>query len=461
MQRILIKNRTILLSGLSEEEHQIRKILLDSLEAAISSVEPRKLVRRCVKLVDSVMNINETKYNLDRFRNIFVIGGGKASGAMAESVNDILKDRIKSGVVNVPSNTASRFKTGRIELNEAGHPVPDERGVEGVKKMLTVVESLDEKDLVICLISGGGSSLLPLPAEGILLKDLQLTTKLLLKSGAHIGELNAVRKHISQIKGGKLAQKLYPAEVISLIISDVVDNSLETIASGLTSPDGTTYQEAVNVLKKYRLWLSTPLSIRKVLNEGAAGIIAETPKPKDSVFRRVRNLIIGSGNIACKTAANNLGRSGLNTLILATHLRGEAIKAGSSLSKMALDVKKSNNPIRAPAAIIAGGETTVAVRGKGIGGRNQEVALSFALNIDGLKGITFASIDTDGIDGASDVAGALVDGTTIARARENSIDAHSLLNDNDSYCFFSTVGGHIFTGPTFTNVNDLAIMIIT
>ncbi|MFQ6135044.1 MAG: glycerate kinase, partial [Nitrososphaerales archaeon] len=316
-------------------------------------------------------------------------------------------------------------------------------------------------DLVICLISGGGSALIPLPAEGISLEDIQQVTLRLLRSGAPIGELNAVRKHLSEIKGGQLAKKLYPAEVMSLIISDVVGDSLETIASGPTSPDRTTYQDAVKILKKYRLWQISPPQIRRVLSEGAAGGIGETPKPGDPVFQRVRNMTIGGGSIACKAAAESLSRAGLNTLVLITHLEGEARDAGLFLSTVALDVEASNRPVKKPAAIIAGGETTVAVRGNGLGGRNQEVALSFASKIDGLRKVAFASMDTDGLDGNSDAAGAVVDGTTISRAREKGLDAWQFLDRNDSYSFFSKVGGLIFTGATFTNVNDLAVMVLT
>ncbi|MEE9586302.1 MAG: glycerate kinase [Nitrososphaerales archaeon] len=455
-----IKNRRTLLSGLPEEEHRARRLVLDAIEAAISSVDPRTLVQHHMEVLNGKLLIDRHRYDLNSLGRIFVIGGGKASGAMAEAMNQILGDRIHRGIVNVQTGTASSFEAGRIELNEARHPVPDDQGVESVKKMLNLVEDVDGRDLVICLISGGGSALIPMPTEGISLEDMQHVTQSLLRSGAHIGELNAVRKHLSGIKGGQLAKKLYPAEVLSLIISDVVGDSLETIASGPTSPDRSTYQDAVQVLKKYRLWQKSPPQVRRLLSKGMAGEISETPKPGDPIFQRVQNKIIGGGSIACKTAAESLSREGLNTLVLPTYLKGEARDAGISLSMMALDVETSNRPVKKPAAIIVGGETTVAVRGNGVGGRNQEVALSFASKIDGMKDVVFASIDTDGLDGNSDAAGAVVDGATMNRAREKGLDALKFLERNDSYSFFSEVGGLILTGTTFTNVNDIAVMVL-
>ncbi|MEM3579601.1 MAG: glycerate kinase, partial [Candidatus Bathyarchaeia archaeon] len=330
----------------------------------------------------------------------------------------------------------------------------------GTRRMLEIAENADEKDLIICLISGGGSSLMPMPRDGISLADKREITDALLKCGATINEINTVRKHISNFKGGWLAKKAYPATIINLILSDVVGDPLDFIASGPTVPDSTTFKDAINVLKKYNLWEKAPESIRRVLTDGEKGIIPETPKEGDEAFKKVFNIVIGNNRLASQKAKEYLASQGLNTLLLTTTLEGEARHVGTILSAIANEAAKYDNPIAKPAGIIAGGETTVKVIGKGIGGRNQEIALSAAKKLSGIEGAVIASLSTDGIDGPTDAAGAIVDGKTLTKAHEMGLNTEKFLAENDSYHFFAKLGDLIFTGPTGTNVNDISVIVV-
>lgn len=395
---------------------------------------------------------------MKEFRNVYVVGGGKASGSMAEALEQILDNRIKDGIVNVPYNSKSR--TNIIRIHGASHPIPDEKGVEGTRRMLEIAENADEKDLIICLISGGGSSLMPMPRNGISLVDKQKMTEALLKCGATINEINTVRKHISDFKGGWLAKKAYPATIVNLILSDVVGDPLDFIASGPTVPDSTTFTDAINVLKKYKLWEEAPESIRKVLADGEKGIIPETPKENDEAFKKVFNIVIGNNRLASQTAKEYLSSQGLNTILLTATLEGEAKHVGTMLSAIANEISKSGNPIAKPAGIVAGGETTVTVAGKGVGGRNQEIALSAAKKLSGIKGAVIASLSTDGVDGPTDAAGAVVDGKTLAKALGMGLNPEKFLAENDSYRFFAELDDLIFTGPTGTNVNDISVIVV-
>jgi glycerate 2-kinase len=324
--------------------------------------------------------------------------------------------------------------------------------------MLELVGKPMASDLVICLLSGGGSALLPMPAKGLRLPDIQKVTKLLLKSGAEIHEVNVVRKHLSGIAGGRLAERLYPAQVLSLIISDVVGDNLDSIASGPTAPDPSTYLDALAVLAKYNLVGEVPANVRKTLDDGMLGRIAETPKASSKVFASIHNLVVGSNKLSCRAAADLFRRGGYATTILTMRIQGEASEVGKRFSGLLLEMREKSSPSR-PACIIAGGETSVTVRGGGIGGRNQELALSVALGIAGLDGVYFASMGTDGLDGGTNAAGAIVDGGVIERALRKGLDAESYIKGNDSHAFFKKVGGLIMTGATGTNVNDIMIAI--
>ncbi len=456
----IINQKELVENAIFEEDKRARRALLRILEMALNSVEPKAAIKGQIYRVENKLVVGDLTFNLDEFRRIFVVGGGKAGGAMAEALEEMLGDRITRGVVNVLRGTKSRFRTSRIILNEASHPIPDEDGMRGAEAMIKLAEEAGEKDLVICLISGGGSALMPLPAEGITLRDQQILTDLLLKSGASINEINAVRKHISKLKGGQLAKAAYPATLISLVLSDVVGDPLDSIASGPTVPDTTTFRDAILVLKKYNLWERTPEAIRNWLEAGFRGVVPETPKPGDEVFNRSYAVIVGNNRLAALAARDKAEKMGFNTLFLSSMIEGEARHVGTVYAGIVREILASDNPIPRPAVVIAGGETTVTVTGKGRGGRNQELVLSASLKMDGLRGVAIASIGTDGIDGPTDAAGAIADGQTAARARNKNLDLLEFLMDNNSYAFFSELGDLIFTGPTGTNVNDLTVMVV-
>ena len=455
-----IKNKEELINNSkSPFDRKARKLALDSLETALKAADPRGLIKSKVKLKEGLLTINKHLFDLKKFHNIFVVGGGKASGLMAEALEIILKDRITDGCLNVPY-ASGHYEVRRIKLQEASHPVPDEAGVKGTRRMLDFANQADENDLIICLISGGGSSLMPLPRDEISLQDKKIVTEALLKSGASINEINAVRKHISDFKGGWLAKKAYPATVINLLLSDVVGDPLDVIASGPTVPDTTTFQDAIKVLKKHTVWNKVPESVKKTLLNGEKGQVSETPKTHDAAFKRVYNFIVGNNRSASLAAYDELRDAGLNTLFLTSYMEGEARHVGRMFAAIVREIVASGKPIPKPSGIVTGGETTVTVVGEGAGGRNQETALGAALKIDGVKGAVIASISTDGIDGPTDAAGALADGKTILRSRELELNAEELLADNNSYAFFSKLSDLIFTGPTGTNVNDISVIVV-
>ena len=422
-------------------------------------MDPGEAVRRSFSVSGTHLTIREDEWDLDLFEGIHVIGGGKACGAMAEAIEEILGERISSGTVNVLKGTESRHDLNRISLNGASHPIPDVDGVAGVQRMMETLDGVGASDLVIVLISGGGSSLLAYPAEGVALEDIQDVTQKLLMSGATIGELNAVRKHLSAVKGGQLAHRSQGATVISLILSDVVGDHLDTIASGPTAPDETTFGDARAVLERFSLWKGAPRIVRERLDEGAKGKIPETPKPGDSIFQRVRNFVIGSNLVAARAAVERAGELGYNTELVSTEVEGEAREAGRSFAEAALDITRDSSPVQTPAVLVAGGETTVSVTGGGVGGRNMEVALGASEGIEGTASVV-AAFATDGIDGPTVAAGAMVDGSTLVRARARGLDPSKYLSENDSYTFFHNLGDAFITGPTGTNVNDLTIVLV-
>ncbi|MEM2336587.1 MAG: glycerate kinase [Candidatus Bathyarchaeia archaeon] len=455
----IIKNMEQLIqNGETLLDKRARELALKSLEAAIKAVNPKSLIKSKLKLEGSILHVNGRAFNIGKFKNIYVIGGGKASGSMAEALEEVLGDKITDGLVNVPKG--NKHKTGIIRLHEASHPIPDESGVEGTRKMLEIAEKAGEEDLIICLISGGGSSLMPMPRGEITIADKRRITEELLKCGATINEINTVRKHISEFKGGWLAKKAYPATILNLILSDVLGDPLDFIASGPTVPDSTTFSDAINVLKKYGLWDKAPKSIRKVLTDGEKGLIPETPKTGDEIFKKVFNVVLGNNRAASVAACETLKSEGLNTLMLTSLLEGEAKHVGTVLASLAREISASGNPVKKPAGMVAGGETTVTVAGKGKGGRNQEIALAASLKIRGLEGVVIASLSTDGVDGPTDAAGAIADGKTMAKAEVLGLKAEEFLADNNSYGFFSQISDLIFTGPTGTNVNDVSVIIV-
>ena len=435
-----------------------RRTVLTLLEEAISSVDPRSLIRNHVRLKGQRLYIGDISFDLTEYERIMVAGSGKASGAMAEALEETLGRRIDTGLVNVPKGTAANFKTKIVRLQEAGHPIPDESGLRGAEKIASLLENLNVHTLVIFLLSGGGSALLPLPKRGVSLSEKKTTTDLLLRCGATIEEVNAVRKHISALKGGQLAVRTYPATLVCLLLSDIVCDPLPSIASGPTVPDPTTYEQAVEILQRYNVWEQTPEAVRKLLTSGLQGKIPETPKPGDTRFKHVHNILLGNNRVALDAAQRKAHSLGLSPLILCSFIEGEARQVGTIFAGLAREMQVEGCQVSNHEVLLAGGETTVTVTGNGRGGRNQELALSASLRLRDLDGVALASVGTDGIDGLSDAAGAIVDGSTIGRALELKMNPFVYLANNDSHSFFSVLNDGIITGPTGTNVNDIMII---
>ncbi|OGL41215.1 MAG: hypothetical protein A2161_00820 [Candidatus Schekmanbacteria bacterium RBG_13_48_7] len=432
--------------------------LLEIFNTEISAVNPEYTVKQNVKLTANKLFAGDHEYNLNDYDRIVVVGFGKAAALMAKAIEDIFGDRIESGIISVKYGFGLKLK--RIKVIEAGHPVPDKNGILAAQKIVQKLLDLSDKDLAICLISGGGSALLTLPVEGITLEDKQAITRLLLNAGATIQELNTIRKHISRVKGGFLARAANPATLISLIMSDVTGNQLDAIASGPTVPDTTTIEDCIRILNRYELDKADlppaiPLHIQKCIL-----LKSDTPKPGNPIFEKTFNLIIGSNETAIRTGFQKATELGFNAFIFSHTLEGECRTVGKNLVSIAREIQQKKHPVKLPACILAGGETTVKVTGNGKGGRNTELALSAALAMQGTSGISLLSAGSDGNDGDTDAAGAIVDGQTIPRAIQMNTDPFDYLNNNDSYSFFDKLGDLIRTGPTFTNVMDLQIMLV-
>ena len=425
-------------------------------QAALAAVEPGAAVRRHVRRRGNLLTIGRRDYDLAAFDRMWVVGGGKAATAMVAALHHILGARLHGGlVVTKFGYIDTGLDSGPVEVVEAGHPLPDEAGVWGARRMADLLRSASEHDLVLAVISGGGSALLPLPSAGLHLEDLQATTDLLLRAGATIVELNAVRKHLSQIKGGGLVRLAGRAPVVSLILSDVVGDPLDVIASGPTVPDPTTFSDALNILQRYDLATQLPRAVREHLEAGQRGEIPDTPKEDSGLFARVHNLIVGSNRLAAEAAVSEARARGFEALLLSTFVEGEAREVALVAAALAKELVAHDRPVSRPACLVWGGETTVTVRGQGKGGRNQELALAAALSIEGLHNVVLVALSTDGTDGPTDAAGAAVTGETVARARGLGLDPLAHLAENDAYSFFDALGDLIRTGPTGTNVNDL------
>ncbi|MDA4113380.1 MAG: glycerate kinase [Thaumarchaeota archaeon] len=455
-----IKNAPDLIdNGQTKAERVARGVSLDAIEAALASVEPGRLMRSKLRVRDDQLIVEGRKIDLSRFRRILVIGGGKAAAPMAEALGSLLGSRITAGIVNAPSSQLAgreMIRVGAVKLHRATHPLPSKDGQEGVREMLDLVGTPTPDDLVICLISGGGSSLMPMPREGVSLEDKMDVTRSLLRAGVTIQELNVVRKHLSALKGGWLAERLYPAVVLSLVISDVVGNRLDSIASGPLYPDPSTFGDATRILRRYNLWESIPSGVAAVIRKGVDGKIPETPKPGSRFFRKVSNVIIGGNEDACNAAVRRLRSAGQRPTLLTTSCEGEARFAGMFLGSILVYAGTRTRPT----SRVVGGETTVTVGGLGRGGRNQEFALGTALKIDGNRGVAMVSIGTDGLDGSTEAAGAVVDGSTIRRAASLGLSPEEILAQNDTFRFFEKLGDLVMTGPTGTNVNDISVSVI-
>ncbi|AEH59889.1 Glycerate kinase [Methanosalsum zhilinae DSM 4017] len=422
---------------------------------AIKSVEPGRSVTRAIERTGEILSIEGKRYDLDSFNNIYVIAFGKAAVSMAEAIEKILGDRISEGIAITKYGYGSNLNF--IPVFEAGHPVPDQNGLSAARKVRSMLDKVGEKDLVIYLISGGGSALLTLPHERISLEDMMITTETILRAGATIGELNAIRKHLSAIKGGGLARMSYPAQSISLILSDVVGDTLDVIASGPTAPDTSTFSQCKEIIERYNIQL--PLAVQKFIEEGADGLIRETPKPEDAIFKRCHNYIIANNRLAISRAVDVAVDLGYNSIVLTSTITGEAREVARVFAAIAREEQHSR-PVTLPACIIAGGETTVTVSGNGKGGRCQEFALSFSMECAGMNNVMMLCAGTDGTDGPTDAAGAFADGQTIGKGEKLGLNAGKYLAENNSYHYFKQTGNLLITGPTGTNVMDIYLLLI-
>src|SRR5438132_4245702 len=356
---IRVRARTQRRRGLDK----LHRDILHAMNAALSAADPTRIIGKNMNLSGSILHFGKLHYLLKDYRRIFVIGGGKASGYMAEEIEKLLGDWITRGLVIIPDYLRPTRRNRRIKYHPATHPISTRKGVEGVLAMLRLVDDVSRDDLVIVLVSGGGSALMPLPVEGINLDDEAKVTSLLLKSGASIEEINTVRKHLSQVKGGRLAERLYPATVLTLIISDVVGDKIDSVASGPTAPDSTTYHDVEVVLKKYDLWFQIPENARRIITRGLYGSIPDTPKQKDKVFTRVQNVIVGNNRASCLAAASAMTKAGYRTQVLSIQITGEAREAGRIFGSIVRGIRENSLPFARPAALIAGGATTVTIRG--------------------------------------------------------------------------------------------------
>jgi glycerate 2-kinase len=425
----------------------LRRQALAIFRAALRAADPAAAVKGRLDEIN-------TKLDFSAYRHIYVVGAGKAGASMASAAERVLGKRITQGLVNVKDGHISKLR--RIELNECGHPVPDARGVAGAERMAQMAETAGSEDLVLCLISGGASALLPLPAQPLTLAAKQRVTNMLLACGADIQEFNTVRKHLSRIKGGQLAKLAWPATVEALLLSDVIGDDPSVIGSGPTAPDPSTFADVARIFDRYGIHKQLPGTMRHRIEQGIHGEIPETPKPGDPIFRRVRNTIVGSNRLALDAAARRARGFGFRTLVLSSEIQGETREIARMHAAIAREVVRFGTPVRPPVCIISGGETTVTIRGKGLGGRNQEFVLAASQDIAGLPNTVIFSGGTDGSDGPTDAAGALADGATLAR----NPDAAAYLRDNDSYHYFEALGDLVKTGPTLTNVMDVHLILV-
>ena len=430
----------------------------------MAAADPAGAVRRHVEFRENTLVVRTPEGPVDvplpdrDAGRVLVIGAGKASAVMAQALEELLGGRIAGGLVCVKDGHGVPLE--RVEVAEASHPVPDARGVDAARRVLDLVRGAGQEDVILSVLSGGGSALLTLPAEGLTLRDLQEVTDLLLASGATIGEINTLRKHLSQVKGGRLAAAAYPARVVNLVLSDVIGDRLDVIASGPFAPDPTTFADARRVLERHGLWKRVPGAVRRILEEGESGGVPETPKPGDPRLERVVQVVVASNRVSLGAGAEKARRMGYRTLVLSSRIQGEAREVARVLAAIAQEIREAGQPLPPPACVLAGGETTVTLRGKGRGGRNQELALALALELEGWEGIVGLSGGTDGTDGPTDAAGGVATPTTAGRARALGLDPREHLERNDSYTLLDATGDLVRTGPTRTNVMDVQVVLV-
>jgi hydroxypyruvate reductase len=432
------------------------------LASALRAVDPARAVGRVLTRSGDTLHIADRTYDLGTPGHVYALAFGKAGVPMLAAARDLLGERLDRGLAVVKEGHAGAHDLGRADgrfaIYEAGHPVPDERGVRATAAVLEALSGLGQDDLLLVLISGGGSALFTQPAPGISLEDMQALTRLLLASGATINQINTLRKHLDIVKGGGLARAAGGARVAALVLSDVVGDPLDVIASGPTVADTTTFQDALGILEQFELLERAPAAIVERLRAGARGAVPDTPKPGDALLERVQNVVIGSNRQAAEAAIASARAAGLHTLLLTTSLQGEAREAGRFLASIASEIQASGQPTARPCCVVLGGETTVTVRGQGRGGRNQELALAAVAPLAGIPGALLVTLATDGGDGPTDAAGAVVTGATLGRAAALGLDPAMFLARNDAYAFFDPLGDLLRPGPTLTNVNDLAFL---
>jgi hydroxypyruvate reductase len=440
----------------------LREVAMELIWAALGAVNPVRAVARHLRREGPTLFIGDRPYDLSQIDRVIVIGAGKAGAGMAAGVEAFLGERVATGWVNVRYGYEPAQPLARTHIHPAGHPIPDQAGLEGTRRILALVDSLTPRDLALVLISGGASALMEVPVPGVSLADLQALTDSLLRSGATIGEINTIRKHLSQVKGGRLAERIIRrgAQAAVLVLSDVVGSPLDAIGSGPCAPDPTTFADAWAVLERYNLLNQVAQSVLRYLERGRIGQETETPKPEAPIFAGVHTVVVAENRTAAEAAVERARALGFHAALLTTYLEGEAREVGRVLAALAKEEACAGHPLPLPACLVLGGETTVTVRGPGRGGRNQEVALGAALALEGWENVLVATLATDGTDGPTDAAGAFADGSTVARARALGLDPTDHLARNDAYPFFSALGDLILTGPTGTNVNDLAFVLV-
>lgn len=440
--------------GLNDDLNSIRV-------AALAAADAFQAVTRFLCCDGDQIQVPGHTWSLRILERVWVIAVGKASVAMADAAAGILGPHLTAGVVVTKyGHSAGHTLPASLALVEAGHPLPDQAGVDAARQVVHLLETLGEHDLVILCISGGASALLPFPADTLSLQDLQVTTELLLRAGASIDEINCVRKHLSQLKGGQLMRRAFPASVLALILSDVVGDSLDVIASGLTVADTSAFEDAWDVLARYQLDVAVPSSVREHLQQGCKGLIPETPKSGDIIFEKVVNTMVASNRMAALAAVAEARRRGYRSVLLSTFVEGEAREVARVTVALARSIRAHGDPVSSPACIVWGGETTVTVRGQGKGGRNQELALAAAIALEGLPDVALLALATDGSDGPTDAAGAVVDGTSAERMRAAGWQCIVELLENNAYPALDSIGALLKIGPTGTNVNDLTVLLV-
>ena len=452
----MIRNASTLIKG-SSTTQKARRITINLLNTALVAVDPRLLVKNALKMKKGSIQIGTYSFNLDKVSGVFVVGAGKATGRMAEATEELLKDYITDGLIIVPEKTVNEYSLDVIQVQEGGHPVPTQSSIDATKQLLEMISNSPTASLTLTLFSGGGSALLTLPSPGITLKNLQHTNELLLRSGMSIHKVNTVRKHLSQVKGGLLANHIHPRRHIGLLLSDIPSEQLDMIASGPTLPDPSRFSDVYNLLEEQKLWNQLPTSVQHHISAGVQKKITETPKPNNPIFGQSIHLLIGSNQDACNAVQELAKREKFGTRILTTNCQGEARVVGDQLGQLARQIISHPQP----QVVIVGSETTVTVHHEGLGGRNTELVTAALPHLQGVKGLVIASLATDGIDGPTDAAGAIADGDSYHRAQTLGQSPTTSLEAHSTYDFFQALDDLLITGPTNTNVRDITLILWT